>query len=242
MNDKYNIRKIDKYTFLEYKDGDISVCFSTAENGLDFNRNLDIGVKNLDNIKRWFSVNNVTYLNQIHSDKIFIDGNNNENYGDGLITNDINRAIGVFTADCVPIILVDPLNKAVAAVHSGWKGTLHNIVIKTIEKMIKVHNTDVSKLRVFIGPHIRECCFEVGDDTIELFNKNKLFTSGMVKNNKYIDLESYILSCLKDKGVNSENISLMSLCTYCNSQFKMHSYRRDKLNYGRMFSFVVIKK
>lgn len=240
INNKFNIKMADQYSFIEYKENNIAVYFSTAENGLDFNRNLDTGINNLNNLKNWFPVKEVTYLNQIHSDKIFI-ADNNSYCGDALITNEVDRAIGVFTADCVPIILIDHEHNAIATIHSGWKGTVNNIATKTIKEMIKTYNTDVSKLKVLIGPHIRKCCFEVGEEIIELFNKNKLFTKDMVINNRYIDLEGYILSCLKSEGVNSENIILVNLCTYCNSKLKMHSYRRDKLSYGRMFSFAFIK-
>jgi len=129
---------IENNEFLTYDLDDITIGFSTAKNNLNFNKAFNEGKSSLNNLKKWFKVNEVVYLNQVHGTKVFSYEENMDivNYdGDGIVTKEKQVAIGVFTADCVPIILVDTKNKVIAALHSGWKGTLNNIVSKGIKVM-----------------------------------------------------------------------------------------------------------
>ena len=88
---------------------------------------------------------------------------------DALITNERGLRIGVKTADCVPILLYDARQKAVAAVHSGWKGTVQNIIAATIQRMKEEFSTDPADIRAVIGPCIHVDAFEVGDEVYEKF-------------------------------------------------------------------------
>lgn len=234
-----NIKEIGKYKFIEINHENIYMYFSTSEGEMDFNKNSKVGMENLNNIKKWFGVDKVSFLNQIHSDKVVIASEGVEE-GDALISNESNRAIGVFTADCVPILIVDKKNKVIGAVHSGWKSTAKDIVIKTIDRMKEVYDSEEEFINIYIGPHIKKCCFEVGSEVIDIFKKNKNFKDRMVLKNK-IDLESYIIECLVSLGIKKENVFTMDLCTYCCDKIKLHSYRREKQGYGRMFSFIFIK-
>lgn len=233
------IKEIGKYKFIEEIYENIYMYFSTAEGGMDFNKNSNEGIDNLNSIKEWFNVEQVSFLNQIHSDKVVIASNTIEE-GDALISDETSRAIGVFTADCVPILIIDKKNRVIGAVHSGWRSTAKDIVIKTIEKMKEVYGSDEEFINIYIGPHIKECCFEVGDEVIDIFKKNINFKDCMVNNNK-IDLQSYIIECLLKQGIKKENIFTQELCTYCCENTRLHSYRREKQGYGRMFSFIFIK-
>lgn len=233
------IKEIGKYKFIEEIYENIYMYFSTAEGGMDFNKNSNKGIDNLNSIKKWFNVEQVSFLNQIHSDKVVIASNTIEE-GDALISDEISRAIGVFTADCVPILIIDKKNRVIGAVHSGWRSTAKDIVIKTIKKMKEVYGSHEEFINIYIGPHIKECCFEVGDEVIDIFKKNINFKDRMVNNNK-IDLQSYIIECLLNEGIKKENIFTEELCTYCCENTRLHSYRREKQGYGRMFSFIFIK-
>ena len=97
--------------FLIYELGKINIVFSTSENDRSFNRHKDFGVDNLNSIVKDFNLDNIQYLNQIHSDNVFvynkINGDIRSKEGDALITKEENTAIGIFTADCVPIIIAD---------------------------------------------------------------------------------------------------------------------------------------
>lgn len=88
---------------------------------------------------------------------------------DALITNEPGLRVGVKTADCVPILLYDARQKAVAAVHSGWKGTVQNILAATIQRMKEEFSTDPADIRAVIGPCIHVDAFEVGDEVYEKF-------------------------------------------------------------------------
>lgn len=231
---------IDNYEFLEYKVENANFIFSTAKGELNFNKSLEEGRNNIDKIKKWFEVEEVGFLNQIHSDKVFI-YDNNVNSGDGLITNKKNVAIGVFTADCVPVLLFDKKNKIIAAVHSGWKGTLSCISVNALELLISEYGSNCEDIIVYIGPHIGGCCYEVGKEVQNKFNDCKLYENlGIIRNGK-LDLEKCIKKQLTNKGVKTENINSLNLCTFCSDEYELYSYRKCSINYGRMFSFVYLR-
>lgn len=232
---------IDKYKFITFNEKGAEFVFSTAEGSLDFNIEQSQGIYDLEKLKEWFKVDSVGYLKQIHSDKIYkYDGKTH--IGDALMTNNKNEAIGVFTADCVPVLLYDTENHAIAAVHSGWKGTFSVIVSKTIEAMKGEYNTSAENIIAYIGPHNRVCCYEVGDELISDFKKNELYSDIEISQGKNLDLEACIKVQLQSKGVKKNNIHALNICTYCNKDFKLHSYRKDTKESGRMFSFIILRK
>ncbi len=110
-------------------------------------------------------------LRQIHSDLVFNADSLSDlqSEGDALITNKLNLSIGVRTADCVPILLLDSRLRAVAAVHAGWRGTAQEIVRATLRKMHADFGTEPADVYAAIGPCIRECCYEVGEEVAERF-------------------------------------------------------------------------
>ena len=134
----------------------INLVFSNAEMNRSFNRHTEEGINNLLSLKEDFNVNEVQYIRQIHSDKVFVYKGNDEefieNEGDGIITNEKSVIVGAFTADCVPVLLVDEVKCVVGAVHSGWKGTFNDISKKAVEKMIKEYGSNVEDIRAYIGP------------------------------------------------------------------------------------------
>lgn len=230
----------DNYKFLEYKIENAHFIFSTAKGELNFNKSLEEGRNNIEKIKEWFGVEDVGFLNQIHSDKVFI-YDKNMSSGDGIITNKKNVAIGIFTADCVPVLLFDKKNEVIAAVHSGWKGTLSCITAKAVDLMINEYSSESENIFAYIGPHIGECCYEVGKEVQDKFNEFKLYDNlEIIKNNK-LDLEKCIIKQLTNKGVNIDNIHSISSCTFCGDDYKLYSYRKSNGTDGRMFSFVFLK-
>jgi YfiH family protein len=222
------------------------IAFTNAEKGRSFNRNTSEGVTELNSLKEEFNVKDVVYLKQIHSDKILRYSSNGENIkdqeGDALITNEKNIIIGVFTADCVPVILVDEKKEVTAAIHSGWRGTFESITLKTIEKMKDEFNIDVSNIKAYIGPHIRKCCYEVSDELkVKFLEKKNDINEKELFNGKNLNLETCIIDDLKKAGVKDHNISSIDLCTYCSSDIKLYSYRKSEGTYGRMFSFIMLR-
>src|SRR5690348_1646975 len=110
-------------------------------------------------------------LKQIHSDVIHVfDSAPSESCrGDALITNRPGLLLAVQTADCVPVLLVDPKKRAIAAIHAGWRGTLARIVAKTIGAMQMYFASTPRDLLAAIGPCIGPCCYEVGTEVATHF-------------------------------------------------------------------------
>jgi YfiH family protein len=198
----------------------------------------------LSNFKKIFSssgmdLDKIVYLNQIHSDKFF--HVTKENYmdirgeqGDALITSARGIAIGVFTADCVPVILVDSKNKITAVVHAGWKGTYQGIVKKVLTYMIDNMGADPGSIEAAIGPSIGPCCFEVGIEVAEKFT----FTHEK-KGKHYVDLWRENMEQIMECGVTMDKIMTGILCTMCDKDL-FFSYRRDSGKTGRMGTFLEI--
>lgn len=234
------IEIINEYEFIKFQQDNAVILFSTAKNELNFNKNIGQGLINIEKIKEYYKLQSIGYLNQIHSDRIFaFDGNVKD--GDALITDRTKTAVGVFTADCVPVILVDIKNGVIAAIHSGWKGTKALIVSKTIDRLKENYGSVADEVRVYIGPHIRGCCYEVSKELIEEFTSEEIYSNIKISNNNKLDLEKCILKQLADKGVKKENIITTNICTVCDKQHELYSYRNSKDKQGRMFSFVYLK-
>lgn len=231
---------IDNYEFINFKDDNIRINFSTAKNNLDFNMSTSKGLNNLENIKKWFSVREVGYLKQTHSDNIHL-YDDIVHEGDAIITDKQNIAIGVFTADCVPILIYCKSKPVIAAVHSGWRGTLLEIVYKTIKKIIDIYSVDVKDIKVYIGPHNRECCYEFGEDAAKKFYEKDTYKNIKFYNNGKLNLEICIIRQLIKVGILKENIKSLNICTFCNDKYELFSYRKQKMNYGRMYSFIYMK-
>lgn len=226
--------------FLKYSEGNVNFIFSTSINKLDFNISTEEGKNNINRLKSWFNLQDVGYLHQIHSDKIFIyDGSIND--GDALIINQKHIGIGIFTADCVPVLLYDKAKGVCAAVHSGWKGTISHIVEKTIDVMSQKYDSIPNDIHAYIGPHIRSCCYEVGDEVIKQFQDDYIYKEINPINNRKLNLEKCIIKQLSEKGINEQNIVSMNLCTFCSQTYSFHSYRKSGLTAGRMFSFIYIE-
>lgn len=233
-----------KEDYLIYKQDKFNIVFTTAENNRSFNRNTEEGIKNLNSIREDFDLEDVIYLKQVHSDIVhkYEKGDKSliDKEGDGLITNIENTAVGVFTADCVPIIIIDS-NNNIAAIHSGWKGTYNSIILKTLEKMRDEFNTDINTVKVFIGPHIRQCCYEVSPELKKKFlDKTKIKEEVLFKG-RNLSLEECILKDIRSLNIKEDNIYVLDLCTHCESDIKLFSYRRSIGTYGRLFSFVFCK-
>jgi len=147
--------------------------------------------------------------------------------GDALVTARAGVPVSVRTADCYPILLADNRNRAVAAVHAGWRGTAARIVIRTLEEMYRLYGTAAADVYAAIGPGIGECCYEVGADVARQFG----LEAGR------IDLAAINRRQLLDAGVAENRIDVLGGCTKCDAHL-FHSYRRDQLAAGRMVSYI----
>jgi len=178
---------------------------------------------------------NIAFQKQTHSDNVLIINRPGiYNNCDGLLTNEINIFLSVSVADCVPIFIYDLENKVVGAIHSGWQGSEKKILSKAI-KLLKSHfNSKPENIYSFIGFSAGVCCYEIGKDIANKFEKEYL----RFYNNKiFLDLKKLNYSLLLQENIPENNIEICSLCTICNSNI-LHSYRRDKQYSGRMMGII----
>jgi len=179
----------------------------------------------------------VTTLKQIHSGLVLEalpPGGDRFSEGDGLVTKAPGLLVGVRTADCVPILIVDERTRAVAGVHAGWRGTAQNIAGAAVRELITCLGSRAEDLHAAVGPSIGPCCYEVGFEVAHQFDTDEPerdSTDGPRK----IDLPGINERQLRDAGV--KDIWVARECTFCESG-KYYSFRREKDRAGRMLSFV----
>ena len=166
---------------------------------------------------------------------------------DALITQQRGVCIGVSTADCVPVLLCDKTKKCVAAIHAGWRGTVANIVGKTIEAMCSNCNVCAKDIVAVIGPSISLESFEVGDEVYEAFRivgfDMKQITQrycGLHGERWHIDLWAAVKSQLQHCGVLPQHIQVSGICTYQHYE-EYFSARRLGLHSGRIFSGIMLE-
>ena len=156
--------------------------------------------------------------------------------GDGLITNERDVFVGVKTADCVPLLIADTVQHAVAAVHAGWRGTLAGIAGLALARMAKTFGSRPQDLVVAIGPSIGVCCFEVGPEVAVEFGEIFPERGDLLQKTK-IDLREANLRQLLAAGVPGSQIDTDPPCTYCGGA-EFYSWRRDRVAGQRMFASI----
>lgn len=164
---------------------------------------------------------------------------------DALVTNQPSIALGVSTADCGPILFVDPKAQVVGAAHAGWRGALEGIIESTVLAMEHLGASRFSTVAV-LGPTISQNAYEVGAEFVERFlsssDSNKsFFKSSKKPEHSMFDLASYIKMRLTDANV--ATVSNLSICTYENEE-QFFSYRRTthrgESDYGRQISAIAL--
>lgn len=185
----------------------------------------------------WPNLSQLVLLKQIHSDTVVTvdDRTGTIGEGDALITDRPGFLVGVRTADCVPILLADRRNRAVAAVHAGWRGTASAILIRTLESMKSQFGTHAADVYAAIGPCIGACCYEVGAEVSSQFEEWMPELPRGVK--QHLDLVEANRRQLRRSGVINKRIDASGLCTFCSGE-KLHSHRRDAERSGRMVSCI----
>ena len=195
---------------------------------------------------------NIVKANQAHTDnilkieeKINIDELDTKGNSDGLITNKKNIILATTNADCILLLFLDPVKKVIANTHSGWKGTLQEISVKTVNKMKEDFGCNPKDIIVCICPSIRKCHFETDKDVYEMFyNKFKKIgnTKQFIeeKNGKwYIDTVFINKEILKQAGILEENIEDCGICSVCNKEL-IHSFRAEGEGYGLATALITL--
>ena len=205
-------------------------------------------------------LNKMVKPNQDHTDKIQIVEKhilenepdfNLEVYDktDGLITNKKDIALATTNADCILLLFFDPVNKVIANVHSGWRGTIQRVSVKTVQKMVNKFNCKPENIICCICPSIRKCHFEVENDVKEIFEKefkdlkiehnNDIMEKQKDKEKWNIDTVLINKILLEQEGLKQENIIDSGICSVCNSDL-IHSYRVERQGYGLATALIKI--
>ncbi len=166
---------------------------------------------------------------------------------DALITNLTNCCIGVSTADCVPILLHDPISKSIAAIHAGWRGTVNKITERTIKAMFQAFNANPQNINAIIGPSISEEAFEVGNEVYDAFNQAGFdmthiahrYSTNDGGEKWHINLWRANQDILVANGIPAKQIHISGICTYTNHQ-TYFSARRLGIRSGRIFTGIML--
>lgn len=189
---------------------------------------------------RWPDTADLATVQQIHSDKVLkADHPGAIGEGDALISNQPGVTLSVRTADCLPVLMADIGNRAIAAVHAGWRGTLLEIVPRTVQAMAEQFGTRPDDLVIAVGPGIGACCFEVGPEVAIQFSA--LFPErGDLEQRTKVDLLETNVRLLGRNDGRMRQIATSGLCSCCRPDL-FHSYRRDREEAGRMVSVIRIR-
>lgn len=204
---------------------------------------------------------NVLKTNQEHTDNIAIATKKiNQNFPDinleeysrtdGIVTQKENLVLSTTNADCILLLFFDPVTKTIANTHSGWKGTLQRISVKTVQKMVNEFGSKPENIICCICPSIRKCHFEVDKDVKDLFEKE--FEDLNINQNtdimeKQKDKEKWNIDTvlinkiiLEKADLKTENIIDSGICSVCNKDL-IHSFRVEKQRYGLNTALISLK-
>lgn len=242
----------------------VKTCFSTRNGGVSEGpfSTLNLGYKSGDviiNIDKniaalcdaaGFNIENLVFSDQIHGDVCRIVGKSDRGKGvtresdiegvDALITSERDVAICIFTADCVPVFIVDDVKEVIALCHGGWRGIVNGIVPNTLNIMKDYYGCKPKNITAGVGPSIGPCCFYVGEEVVNEFRKAFTDTRDMIiyEDGRFrINLWNAVTEQLKIWGLKSNNILNSKLCSSCNNS-EFFSYRRDGCKTGRMISIL----
>lgn len=188
----------------------------------------------------WLNESELATLRQTHSTEVLVAGRAGcLGEGDALICDQPRIALSIRTADCLPILIADVRNRAIAAVHAGWRGVVQEIVPKTLNSMRQQFGSRPEDLVIVIGPGIGPCCFEVGPEVAIQFapffpERNDL------AGRAHVDLVETIRRQLGRNGGTTRQTASFGLCSVCWPDH-FHSYRRDREAAGRMVSAIRIR-
>lgn len=190
--------------------------------------------KNREFLQEDMGISKLVFMNQVHGDTVvFIKTGDETPTCDAMITDRPDIGLCVMVADCIPILFYDAVHQAIGVAHAGRVGSHLHIGEKCAQAMHKAFGTRMHELRIFMGPSIHACCYEVGSEVIGGFEK---FVH--IQDEKYfLDLQSYNRDAFLKLGVKPEHIEISQECTCDNEDY--FSYRRTKIT-GRFAGVIAL--
>ena len=192
-----------------------------------------------------YPLDELVHMNQVHGNEVLcIDESHDFTKVpecDAVITNKKNIPLMVMVADCIPILIYDPIKKVVGAVHAGRTGIFSKILPETIKTMRNKYRCAPEEILIYLGPSIHQSCYEVGEDIKDETEKNEYgYAIKINEGHYYLDLLSIAHQQLHDIGIKKENIETSNYCTACNTD-KFYSYRAEKNQCGRFAGVIMLK-
>ncbi len=132
-------------------------------------------------------------------------------------------SIGIKIADCLPVTMIDSARSIIANIHSGWRSAAARITSRTLDALERSSSFDPSSAHAYLGPSIRVCCFEVGEEVAAQFDESFI---DRTRAKPHVDLVAMTRAILRARGFAEDNISDSGLCTRCDGSI-FHSFRRD---------------
>jgi YfiH family protein len=218
----YTVNKL----FTTMSDGNVAFHVTDDRNSVIKNR------KALS-LKYNFDINNLKYMDQVHSNEVSVVDENDLYRCDGLVTNKLNTPLMVMVADCIPILFFDKNKGVIGVAHAGRNGTYLDISSNVICKMIKLYDCSAKNIEVELGPSIQKCCYEVSPELADIAKAN--FGEDVV-NDRFVDLQLINKKQLLENGIMEEKIRISPICTKCGEK-DYFSYRKDK-NCGRFAGII----
>ena len=153
---------------------------------------------------------------------------------DALISACRGVALGIFTADCVPIFMLDIETPAIGIAHAGWRGTFARVAVNTLAQMKTCFGTVVENCRVHLGPAIQKCCYTVSTELLTQFAER---FGCSVHDGTHLNLQAANVNQLVEAGLPPTSISISPLCTACRTDL-FYSHRAENGQTGRMLSYI----
>ena len=207
--------------------------------GLHVNDHNSHVAENRSFIKNSLAIDCLVSAKQVHGDRVLSlkqppDSDREYDGYDALVTNLSGVGLMIQQADCQAVLLFDPQKRVVANIHSGWRGSVQNIIARTIEVMKEDYGSRSLDLRAAISPSLGPCCAEFKNYPSEL---PPAFHSYQVRPD-YFDFWAISRDQLIEAGVDGNNIEIAGICTACNENY--FSFRRDKTT-GRLASVIALR-
>jgi len=235
-----------------YKQFPEIICSFSTKIGLErkgpyfFNLSYSVGDKKeiVDSNRKEFynriglSIETVSYQKQVHEStirEVNLSGLCGES--DALITTKKNLGLAISSADCPAIFIYDPLQKVIAAVHSGWRGTEKQILKKTVRKLKEDFKINPTDLICYIGPSISQQNYEVSKEVADKFPSEFIKKEN---DSLVLNLKEANFNMLRDAGIKQSNIQVSNLCSF-EYESILHSYRRDGQVSGRALGIIAMK-
>jgi YfiH family protein len=179
----------------------------------------------------------VFFLRQVHGNRVATPPWSDAPDADASMTAEPGALLAIETADCLPVLIVDPEQRRVAAAHAGWRGTVARVAQAAVRALVD-SGSDPSRLQVALGPSIGPCCYEVGPEVEQAFGPSgaRFFAKGD-SGRSHLDVTAANRDQLVEVGVPAASIVTVKACTRCDAE-RFFSYRRDGANAGRMISVV----